>query len=118
MELLTEEAMVLVEGKGEVNGDIIKIIADDVNPIESIREKYGKKIFLLLNADEVTDITLGKLRELMEKNKGNCNCYFNVVGKEFRQQQVYISRKYSVNLSTEFIDGIKELLGTNSIKFS
>lgn len=118
IDLLNEEAMILVEGKGEVSGDIIKIIADDINPIDSIREKFGKKIFLLLNADEVTDITLGKLRELMEKNRGNCNCYFNVVGKEFRQQHVYVSRKYNVNLSTEFIDGVKEILGTNSIKFS
>ncbi len=118
IDLLNEEAMILVEGKGEVSGDIIKIIADDINPIDSIREKFGKKIFLLLNADEVTDITLAKLRELMEKNRGNCNCYFNVVGKEFRQQHVYVSRKYNVNLSAEFIDGVKEILGKNSIKFS
>ncbi len=117
MELLTEEAMILVEGKGEVSGDIIKILADDINPIDSIREKFGKKIFLLLNADEVTDITLGKLRELMENNRGNCNCYFHVVGKEFQKQQVYVSRKYNVNLSPEFMEGVKELLGSNSIKF-
>lgn len=117
VDLLVEEAMILVEGKGEVNGDIIKIIADDINPIESIREKFGKKIFLLLNSDEISDIALTKLRDLMEKNRGNCNCYFNVVGKEFRQQQVYISRKYNVNLSPEFIDGVKELLGPHSIKF-
>ena len=118
VELLNDESMVLIEGKGEVNGDIIKIIADDINPIDSIREKYGKKIFLLLNADEITDISLTKLRELMEKNRGNCNCYFNVVGKEFHDQQVYMSRKFNVNLSTEFIEGVKEILGTNAIKFS
>ena len=117
MDLLIDEAMIFVEGKGEVSGDIIKILADDINPIDSVREKYGKKIFLLLNTEEVTDNTLDGLRDLMEKNKGNCVCYFNVIGREFEKQQVYVSHKYSVNLSSEFIGGVKELLGTNSIKF-
>ncbi|MEW5797371.1 MAG: DNA polymerase III subunit alpha [Bacteroidota bacterium] len=118
IELLAEEKMVLVEGKGEVSGDIIKIVVDDILPMEEVREKFAKKIFFLLNADEVTDITLTKLRELMEKNKGNCNCYFNVVGKEFENKPVFRSRKYSVNPSTDFIEHVEEILGKNAIILS
>ncbi len=117
-ELLEEENMILVEGKGEVSGDIIKIIVDEILPMDAVREKYAKKIFFLLNADEVTDITLGKLKLLMEKNRGNCSCYFNVVGKEFQSQQVFISRKYTINPSTEFIEGVQEILGRHAIKLS
>ncbi|MBP9212603.1 MAG: hypothetical protein KBF97_07350, partial [Bacteroidetes bacterium] len=117
-DLLVDENMVLVEGKGEVSGDIIKILVDEVLPMEAVREKFAKKIFFLLNADEVTDITLGSLRQLMEKNKGNCACYFNVVGKEFDKQHIFISRKFSINPTTEFIDGVQELLGKHAIKLS
>lgn len=118
IELLAEEKMVLVEGKGEVSGDIIKIVVDDILPMEEVREKFAKKIFFLLNADEVTDITLTKLRDLMEKNKGNCNCYFNVVGSEFGSQQVFISKKFNINPTAEFIEGVQEILGKHAIKLS
>ncbi len=117
-ELMEEEKMVLVEGKGEVSGEVIKIIVDEVMPMDAVREKYAKKIFFLLNADEVTDITLGRLKELLEKNRGNCGCYFNVVGKEFEKQQVFVSRKYTVHPTTEFIESVQELLGKHAIKLS
>lgn len=118
VELLEEEKMILVQGKGEVSGDIIKIIVDEILPMDAVREKYAKKIFFLLNADEVTDITLARLRELMEKNKGNCNCYFNVVGREFEKQQIFLSRKYNINPTTEFVESVQELLGNHAIKLS
>ena len=118
IELMEEEKMVLVEGKGEVSGDIIKIVVEEISPMDAVGEKFAKKIFFLLNADEVTDITLTKLRELMEKNKGNCGCYFNVVGKEFGKQEVFVSRKYNINPTTEFIESVQEILGKHAIKLS
>jgi DNA polymerase-3 subunit alpha len=110
--------MILVEGKGEVSGDVIKILVDEILPMDAVREKYAKKIFFLLNADEVTDITISRLKELMEKNKGNCICYFNVVGREFEKQQVFISRKFSINPTSEFIEGVQDILGKHAIKLS
>jgi len=118
LELLEEEKMILVEGKGEINGDMIKIIADDILPMDAVREKFAKKIFFLLNVDEVTDHALAQLRELMEKNRGNCSCYFNVIGSAFENQQVFISRKYSVNPTTEFIERVQDILGKHAIKLS
>lgn len=118
-ELIKEEAMLLVRGKGEVNGTVIKILVDEVLPIKAITEKYAKKIFLMLNADEVSDITLAKLKALLESNKGgNCSCYFSVVGKEFIQQQNYKSRIFNVNPTSTFIDSVKSLLGDRAVKIS
>lgn len=118
IELMEEEKLILVEGKGQVSGDIIKIIVDEILPMDAVREKYAKKIFFLLNADEVNDITLIKLRELMEMNRGNCNCYFNVVGKEFEKQQVFLSHKYNINPTTQFIESVQDILGKHAIKLS
>jgi DNA polymerase III subunit alpha len=116
--MIQPESMVLVEGNGEVNGDVIKIVATDIMPIELAGEKLGKRVFLLLNADEINDATIPRLREVMEKNKGNCSCYFNVVGKDFPGQQVFVSRKFSVRPTNDFIDGVRSILGRNSVKIS
>ncbi len=61
---------------------------------------------------------MANLRDVMEKNKGNCNCYFNVIGKDFQAQQVFVSRKYSVNPTDVFMESIRTILGKHSIKVS
>ena len=117
-ELLQPESMVFVEGNGEVSGDVIKIVANDIIAMDKVREKFAKRIFLLLNADQCDEVTMAQLRQAMEKYKGNCNCYFNVVGNDFPEQQVFVSRKFTVNPSNDFIESIRTILGRNSIKVS
>ena len=117
-ELLQPESMVFVEGNGEVSGDVIKIVVNDIVAMDKVREKFAKRIFLLLDADEVDDTKMTHLRLAMEKFKGNCNCYFNVVGSNFPAQQVFLSRKFSVTPSNDFIESVRTILGKNSVKVS
>ncbi len=117
-ELLKPESMVFVEGNGEVSGDTIKIVANDIIAMDKVREKFAKRVFFLLNSDEIDEGKMTTLRQVMEKNKGNCNCYFNVIGKEFAEQQVYVSRKYSVSPTDQFIESVRSILGKNAIKVS
>jgi len=83
-----------------------------------VREKYAKRAFLLVNADEVNDNIIAELKELMKKHKGNCQSYFNVKGSDFPEEQVLLARNYSVQLSTEFMNGVSALLGPNAVKFA
>jgi len=106
-----------VEGNGEVSGDVLKIIATAIIPMESVREKYATRAFLLVNADETNDSILSQLKELMKKHKGNCQCFFNVTGSDFPEEQVLLARNYSVRLSDDFMNGVYALLGPNTVKF-
>jgi DNA polymerase-3 subunit alpha len=117
-DLIQPEAMVMVEGNGEVSGDVLKIIATAIIPMESVREKYAKRAFLLVNADETNDSILSQLKDLMKKHKGNCQCFFNVKGSDFPEEQVLLARNYSVQLSDEFMNGVYALLGPNTVKFA
>jgi hypothetical protein len=111
--------MILVEGKGEVSGDIIKILVDKVLPMDTVSETYAKKMFLRINADEYFDGSLDKLKALLEQhNGGNCDCYFSVVGKEFQQQINFKSHTFSINLTNDFLEKIKLLMGEQAIKIS
>ena len=74
-----------------------------------------KKLFILVNIDVVTENSLGKLQEILETNKGTCQCYFNIVGKN-SEQQVYLSRKYSIKPTSEFLEKVQSILGSNSVK--
>jgi DNA polymerase-3 subunit alpha len=115
-QFLHPEAMVMVSGKGEVNGELLKIIVAEVYPMEKVREKFTKSIILSIHVNEIQENTITELRALIEKSKGNCSCYFNVV--QAGANKMYHTRKYAVEPSDAFVVEAKKILGPQSVRFS
>lgn len=113
---LHPDAMVMVVGKGEVNGELLKILVNEVDPMERVREKFTKSIILSINVNDVQEQSITELRALMEKSKGNCSCYFNVVQEG--TNKLYHTRKYTVEPSDAFVGEARRILGPQSVRFS
>jgi len=111
---LQPDAMVMVIGKGECNGDILKILVNEVYPLEAVREKFTRSIILSINVNEVQEQTIIRLRELMERNRGNCPCFLNVT--DAATTRVYHTRKYSVDASETFLREARQMLGPRSVR--
>ncbi|HEY4612391.1 MAG TPA: hypothetical protein VII11_05370, partial [Bacteroidota bacterium] len=114
--LLEPDSMVMVTGKGETSGDALKILVNDVIPMETLREKFTKSIVLYVNLDQVTERTVVEMRELMEKHRGKCSCYFSVMGGGLEKNSIYFTRKFAVNPSAQFIAAMKQLLGPAAVQ--
>jgi len=114
--LLATGAMVMVIGRGEPAGDLLKILVNEVVPMENVRDRYTKSIALFLNLDNVSEDTVQRLREIMERNRGKCPCYINVNGGGLAKKYVYLVRNISVDPSPQFIGLVKQLLGASSIR--
>jgi DNA polymerase-3 subunit alpha len=114
--LLTEDAMVMVVGKGESSGDALKILVNEVIPIDDLRERFTKSIVLSLNLDRTDERTVIELRHLMERHRGRCACYIQVSGGGLSDNSVYLTRKHTVHPSPQFIDAIKQLLGASAVR--
>jgi DNA polymerase III subunit alpha len=115
-QVLTPDAMVMVRGKGEVNGEMLKILVNDVIPMERVREKFTKSIVLSINVNDVQEKAIVELRTLMEKSKGNCPCYFNVV--QAGENKIYHTKKYTVEPSDTFVGEARRILGPQCVRFS
>ncbi len=113
---LEPDSMVFVTGKGEVNGDMIKILVNEVYPMEKVREKFTKSIILSINVSDIKENTIIELRNLLERNKGNCACYFDVIDSS--KHVKYQTRKYSIDPSDEFMDEVKKILGPQSVRLA
>ncbi len=113
---LQPDCMVMVTGKGEVNGDALKIVVQEVFPLEKVREKFTKSVILSINVNDVRENTIRELRALMEKNSGNCSCYFNVV--DSATTKVFQTRRFSVDPSQAFVEEVQRMLGPKSVRFS
>ncbi|HCA78851.1 MAG TPA: DNA polymerase III subunit alpha [Bacteroidetes bacterium] len=113
---LVPDSMVMVVGKGEPAGDLLKILVNEVIPMESVRERYTKSVTLNLNLDVVSEDTVQQLRGIMERNRGKCPCYINVSGGGFAKKFVYLVRNVTVDPNPQFIGLVKQLLGPSSIR--
>lgn len=113
--LLEPDSMVMVSGKGELSGDAIKILVNEVIPMDELRERFTKSIVLHLNLDRVSEQTVVEMRELMEKHRGSCVCYFSVSGGGIEKKSIYFTRKYTVEPSQQFIAAMKQLLGPSAV---
>jgi len=114
--LLTPESMVMVVGRGETTGDMLKILVNEVIPLENVRARFTKSVSILVNLDSVSEETILELRKIMERHRGKCTCYFNVAGGGLDKKSLYLSRTLTVEPSSLFIGLIKQLLGPSSVR--
>jgi DNA polymerase-3 subunit alpha len=115
-QFLSPDAMVMVSGKGETSGDALKILVNEVIPMEKVREKYTKSISVTVNVDQVDEGTVLELRKIMERHRGKCPCYFNVVGGGLSKNSVYWTRRLPVEPSSQFLSSVKQLLGPSAVR--
>jgi DNA polymerase-3 subunit alpha len=113
---LIPESMVMVSGRGETNGNMLKILVNDVIPLENVRERFTKSIAVSVNLDHVSEETILELRKIMERHRGKCACYFNVIGGGLDRNSLYLTRMLTVEPSAQFIGLVKQLLGPSSVR--
>ncbi len=115
-QILRPDAMVMVIGKGEVNGDTLKIVVNEVVPMERVREKFARGVVLSIDADRIEESAIVRLRQIMEENRGNVPCYFNVV--HHSASSMFLTRRFTVDPSERFVQQVAGTLGPSCIRFS
>ena len=114
--LLVPDAMVMVLGKGEVNGDVLKILVNEVIPMEKVRERFTRSVNLVLDLDRVNENTVVELRRVLEEHRGKCLCYLTVKGGGIVGKSLYLTRRHVVNPDAEFMIAVRKLLGPTAVR--
>ncbi|MEK6570462.1 MAG: DNA polymerase III subunit alpha, partial [Bacteroidota bacterium] len=115
---LHQDSMIMVMGKGEAGGTSLRILVQEVYPMEKVREKFTKNIVVSFRIADVEENTILELRKLMEKHRGNCSCYFSVLGAEKAGAMLFSAKKFVVEPSEEFMSELQRLLGPNCVKIA
>ena len=110
--------MVMAIGKAEQNGDALRMIVNEVYPMEKVREKFTKSIILSINVNDVRENAITELRKIAERHRGNCTCYFNIIMPNEGKTQRFQSTKYIVEPTNEFISEVETILGPKSVRIS
>jgi DNA polymerase-3 subunit alpha len=110
--------MVMVIGKAEQNGDSLRIIVNEVYPMEKVRDKFTKSIIISLKIGDVQENAIAELRKVAERHRGKCACYFRVVTPESEGAQRYHSTKFIVAPTDQFIEEVETILGPKTVRIS
>lgn len=115
LSLLEEDHIIVVKGKCSINEEKCSVLADEIYDIEDALNKLTKELIILLDFN--MDITLiDKLKQLFITNKGNTPVIFVVNNQEHFEARLSIGSQYYIKLSSQFIDKLSQLIGSESYK--
>jgi DNA polymerase-3 subunit alpha len=111
--------MVLVRGKLERDDETVRILASEVVPIESVRERLAREVAIHLRkpADRNTLETIG---EIFSRHRGDRKVSFEVETGEPPNRlrvKVEVSSQIRVRPSPNLVAEIEQLVGAGSVEF-
>jgi len=116
--ILAPESMVMVTGKSDPNGDMLRVVASEFVPVEKIRETYAKKIVFLLKAGETDAATVTELKKVCDRHRGKFPCQFDLREAGAAGPVRYRATSVGVSLTDDFLDDAADLIGPESVRLS
>jgi DNA polymerase III subunit alpha len=113
--LIYPDSLVIIEGKAQPTEDTLKILPSVIYPLSEAHQHYAQHVVISINLNKVEENTIKRLRDVLEKNEGNCTCSFIVEGAESSIPKKWYSRRFMVNPNDTFIQEVHKLLGENSV---
>lgn len=113
-ELITPESTILVKGKLESSGDAIKLHVDEAYPLSDVKNKFTKRLGIILDSSLHSPEQIDSIQKLMETFEGNIPVLICV--KENGNVREF-TIDYRVKLTDEFIERIKEIVGEENILY-
>ncbi len=114
--LFKNDNLVFVEGKPEKNGEKIKLVVDNIYPMERIHEHLGQNLTINLQEEKTTYDVLKKIKKLVENYPGNCYLFFNINGNGINK--LFKSKEFKVNPTSELISNLKKLVGEHNLNIN
>ncbi|HTP80847.1 MAG TPA: DNA polymerase III subunit alpha [Bacteroidota bacterium] len=115
-ELLKVGSIVMLAGRNDGAGDSIKVIVNEVVPMDDVRKKFARRVLLNINLETVGEGTIYELAKLLEHYQGTCQCYFNVAGGTLTGNSLYLTRKFLVEPNAQFLSAARSLLGSAAVR--
>lgn len=116
--LLAPESMVMVAGKSDPNGDLLRIVASEFVPVEKLRELFAKKIVFTLKPGEADAATVSELRKICDRHRGKVPCQFDVRDPGSAGPVRFRATTVNVSLTDDFLDDVAGLIGPECVRLS
>ena len=114
--LLEKDGLIFVSGNPSNRSnsdDIIKIIAEEIIPLEQTRRKLSRNINIKLDSENDQKILLSELKELASQNSGTCSLILHLFGTQ--NSQKIKAGHLRVSHSKPFISQLRKMVGEKNV---
>ncbi|MFH1836984.1 MAG: DNA polymerase III subunit alpha [Candidatus Omnitrophota bacterium] len=117
MDMVKADNLVYVHGRLNLREEDPKIIAEDIIPLEKVKEKFTKAVLIKLSTTGLEEILMKKIKNILAVFKGETQVFIEFISAEGRKIRLSADKELSVRPTDEFIDSIEPLVGKGNIKF-
>jgi DNA polymerase-3 subunit alpha len=112
---LEADSMILVKGRISIKEEEdIKILCDEIVPLEDVWERYAKNLYLTMELAGVDDPVLNQVTRIVQENPGECNLFINLKVQNNPKQTIK-SKTMKVNPAPEVIMNLRSILGQENV---
>ncbi len=116
-QLLDNDRAVLVTGRLEVDEDRIRITAEELIPLEELRERRAESVRVRLDASELDEEAVAKLRRAVEAHRGEVPLYLEVVRHGAFRLLARAEPSLRVAPSRALSDAIESVVGPGAVRY-
>ncbi|MBI5179027.1 MAG: DNA polymerase III subunit alpha [Nitrospinae bacterium] len=113
--LLESSEPIFVRGKVDKDENDMKVIADEILPLQTAKERLTGTIHLNLNMVGLENPVLEALKSAALKNKGPSALVLHFTFPDKRKMQVSAAEKFRVAATESFLAEVEGILGPNSV---
>jgi DNA polymerase-3 subunit alpha len=114
-QFLVEDTVIVVKGKSELNADALKIVAEDVMPIEEAALKLAKGYHISLDVQTTSRSEIEKVKQLCNDRSKDAKLIFSLMEDGNRRSQYYAQARIAIQPDTTKILG--KIFGNQNIRF-
>jgi len=113
--LLNDDRPLLITGEAEVGDNLVKIRAQEIVALETVKQKLIKSIVIPVSQEGLTRSSLMKLRDIIFRYPGECRLKFRINLDGDKKATVVTHNRYSVLPEENLIEEIESLVGAKVI---
>lgn len=116
-DLVKEDSMVYVRGRLNLREEEPKIVAEDIIPLEKVKEMFTKSVLVKLSTTGLEEKTMERIKKVMQRHKGKIPVFVDIVSPGGRRIRLSTDKDLGVYPSDELVAEVEEIVGPGNIKF-
>jgi DNA polymerase-3 subunit alpha len=116
-ELIHEDSMIYVQGRLNLREEDPKIVADEIIPLEKVKEAHTKAVLIKMTTTGLEDRMMKTVKSVIRKHKGKIPVYVDLTFPGGRKMRVSTDDDLAVVPNDELIGDLEAIVGPGNVKF-
>ena len=115
--LLHQEEPLLVKGTVDADGNLPKVIVQQINLLSEAKKRWKGKVHINLRTPGLEKETLVEIKKILAAHKGNNETFLHFIFPDNKTKVISVEDSLRIQPSDEVIHEIEAVLGEDAIRF-